>query len=86
MKNFKRTIACLFIFVGGIGLPTALLSLLNPFGTKLYNAGDPLGAPVTFGEGILAITIYIILLVVGLWLAVSERRNVEPGQTNIDLR
>lgn len=79
MKNFKRAIACIFIFVGGIGLPTALLSLFNPFGAKLYDAGDPLGSPVTFDEGIVAIIIYIILFVVGLCLAVSERRNAEPG-------
>jgi len=78
MKNFKRTIACIFIFVGGIGLPTALLSMINPFGAKLYDPDDPLGSPVTFDEGIIAIVIYIILLVVGLWLALSERRNSEP--------
>jgi hypothetical protein len=78
MKNFKRAIACIFIFVGGIGLPTALLSLINPFGAKLYDVGDPLGSPVSFGEVSIAIIVYIILLVVGIWLAVSERRNAEP--------
>ena len=77
MQNFKRAIACIFIFVGGIGLPTALLSLFNPFGAKIHDSGDPLGSPVTFGESMLAICIYLLLLVIGLWLAVAARRDQE---------
>ncbi len=74
MQNFKRAIACIFIFIGGFGLPTAALSLFSPFGTKVYDAGDPLGSPVTYGEGLLVMGIYLVLLIVGIWLAVSERR------------
>jgi hypothetical protein len=79
MQNFKRTIACLFIFVGGIGLPTALLSLFNPFGAKIYDAGDPLGSPVPLRESVLVICIYLFLLVIGIWMAVSSRRNSDSS-------
>ena len=79
MQNFKRTIACLFIFVGGLGLPTALLSLFNPFGAKIYDAADPLGSPVPFSESMLVICIYLFLLVIGVWMAVSSRRNSESS-------
>lgn len=79
MQNFKKAAACIFIFVGGIGLPTALLSLFNPLGTKIYQPDDPLGSPVTVGESMLAIGIYLVLLVVGIWLAVSIRRHGETA-------
>lgn len=79
MLNLKRAIACLFIFVGGFGIPTAGLSLLNPFGAKIYDANDPLGSPVTAVEGVLVMSIYVILLVVGIWLAVSGRRQGGQG-------
>ncbi len=79
MQNFKRATACLFIFVGGIGLPTAFLSLFNPLGAKIYDAGDPLGSPVPFSESMLVICIYLFLLVIGIGLAASSRRNSETS-------
>lgn len=82
MQNVKRAIACIFILVGGFGLPVALLSLYNPFGAKLYNLDDPLGAPVSTGEGVLATAIYVVMLVVGIWLAVSGRREQEAGSAD----
>lgn len=75
MQNFKKAIACLFILVGATGLPTAVLSLLKPFGAKLYDTGDPLGSPVTIGQGGFVICLYVLMLVVGIWLTLSLRRN-----------
>ncbi len=79
MQNFKRAIACIFIFIGGFGLPTAALSLFSPFGTKVYDAGDPLGSPVTYTEGLLVMGIYLVLLIIGIWLAVTGRRKSDNG-------
>jgi hypothetical protein len=86
MQNIKKALACIFIFVGGMGLPTSLLSLLNPFGAKLYDADDPLGSPVTSNESMLAICIYALLLVTGIWMAVTVRRDNGTNQTQKELR
>jgi hypothetical protein len=74
MQNFKSALACIFILAGGFGLATAVLSLLNPLGTTRHNRGDPLGAPVPSGDAILLICIYLLLIIIGIWLAVSTRR------------
>ena len=86
MQNFKKAIACIFILVGGFGLPTSLLSLFNPFGAKLYNADDPLGLPVSTSASALAIGLHIIMLVAGIWLAVSGRRDREDSQPNDEVK
>ena len=79
MQNFKKAMACIFILVGGMGFATALLSLLNPLGAKIHDAGDPLGAPVTTAESSVALCVYAVLLVAGIIMAVSMRRNIEES-------
>lgn len=79
MKNLKRAAACILILGGGFGLAVAVLALLNPLGAKLREVGDPLGAPVSTGEGLLVIGLHLVLIAAGAWLAVAVRREDESG-------
>jgi len=77
MLNFKSAIACIFILAGGFGLATAILSLINPLGTIRHDSGGPLGAPVPVDDAIMLIGTDLLLIVIGIWLAVSTRRDRE---------
>ncbi len=77
LTNIKRAVACLLIFIGGFGLPTTLLYFSSPFGASFRDASDPLGTPISSSESLLAISIYVVMIVLGVWLAVSCRREDE---------
>lgn len=71
--NLKRTLACLLIFFGGMGLATTLLSLLDPVGSRLAPDGNSLVEPMGLQGGLLSLGIYLLFLVAGIWLAVRSR-------------
>jgi hypothetical protein len=77
MQNFKSAMACIFILAGGFGLATAGLSLLNPLGATRHEPGDPFGTTVPFEDAILLICFYVFLIITGIWLAISVRRERE---------
>ena len=64
----RKLLGALLLIVGVIGVPVALLGLIDPVGLKLADDGDPFGTPDPWYIAAAILCAYAGSAALGLWL------------------
>jgi hypothetical protein len=70
------------LIIGLLGIGVGTLSLLDPVGSKMADDADPFGPPPTFTENISVLSVYLVVMILGLWLVFSRRWKKKATHNN----
>ncbi len=73
IQGLKKTLALLFIIIGLTGLVTAAVSLINPLSANIQTTAVADETSLLSGKNLFFLLGYVVLLLTGVWMAVSGR-------------